>query len=557
MQIPIRFKLYNQFLLVIAIVFLLLIFWNVLLANFFFAFIIHPSAVLFYTAVFFSVLSVFIISTKYFFINWKIILIGILTAVLIFLYVKIKAEKYYDVSWDGQAYQMEAVLQMMKGWNPVKNYLDNSSKQENIYINHYPRGAWYNAFSFYLVSGNIESGKLFNYLWIVIASCFGTVVLNQFFKLNFFIAFIIALVAATNPVAIYQSTSNYIDGQVAAGMLTFILLAVFIFFNGNIGSIILLSVTILLMINYKFSLPFYLIVMSAGVIFIFWIYKNNQAIKKFIYSALIGFAFGVCVLGFSPYISNLIDFKNPIYPLFENSLPEITRGIEESIQPASFETMNRFERLFQSTFSKGIWSRTPDDNVLKIPGTFTADEKLNYSRPDCEMAGFGPYYSLAFLISILLLPFIFFVNRNVFYLVLLIIGFLFLSILITKVGWLARYAPQFFLVCLVIVVAAFYLKTFALLLPAAICLTLLIKNDTELLEINYVSQNKNTNDLQNTLTDLSKRSDTVLVYFDHFNCYRERFKNNNIKFREVKSIKELRVDSPKYFKWVNNRIATN
>ena len=230
MQNSIHLKFHNQFLLVIATVYLLLIFWNLSLVNFFFAFNIPPSPILFCSAVFLSLSCTFFLTGKYFFVDWKIFLIGILTAIAIFLYAKTKGEKYFDVSWDGQAYQLEAVIKMMEGWNPLKSYIDNSAKQENIYINHYPRGAWYNAFSFYLVTGNIESAKLFNFIWIVIPACLGTVVFNQFFKINFFVALLIALVAATNPVAIYQSASNYIDGQVAAGILTFILLAVLIFF---------------------------------------------------------------------------------------------------------------------------------------------------------------------------------------------------------------------------------------------------------------------------------------------------------------------------------------
>lgn len=127
-----------------------------------------------------------------------------------------------------------------------------------------------------------------------------------------------------------------------------------------------------------------------------------------------GFIFGIGVLGYSPYITNIIQFQNPIYPLSDKTKSEITQAIEEAIQPSSFKNMNRFERMFQSIFSKAKWSQSPLNNELKFPGTYSYQEKTNYEIADGAMAGFGPFFSLTFLICLLVFPITYFFNKNIF-----------------------------------------------------------------------------------------------------------------------------------------------
>lgn len=557
MQNSIHFKSHNQFLLVIAIAFLFLIFYNVLLVNFYFAFNIIPSPVIFYSSVFLSIGCCTLLVTKYFFIDWKFLLAGILSAITIFFVVKNISENYYDVSWDGQAYQIEAVVKMIEGWNPLKGQLDNSVKSENIYINHYPRGVWYSSFSIYLVTDNIESGKLFNYLWFVISLCLASVALNQFFKINFFISLFIAFLASANPVLIYQSASNYIDGQIAAGILSFLILSIFIYFEGGFGSVLLLIITISLLVNYKFSMPFYLIVLSAGVILIFLVYKNRNAVRKYLMATTFGFIFGIVILGYSPYITNIIQFQNPIYPLSDKTKSEITKAIEEAIQPSSFKNMNRFERLFQSIFSKAIWSQSPLNNELKFPGTYSYQEKTNYEIADGAMAGFGPYFSLTFLICLLVFPITYFYNKKIFFLASTSIFLILLSVFISRIGWYARYAPQFYLICIIISTSLFLIKKWWVFLIGCFCLFSLFKNDDMIYRIYYTHQRKITHQVNSKLNELAMRKDFVKVYFGPFNSNRERFREEKIKFTEVKSISELMIDSPRYIPWLFNIAATN
>ncbi len=50
---------------------------------------------------------------------------------------------FYDVSFDGQAYQQEGVYQLAQGWNPLfTHYLSPISIDQNVKLIHYPKGPW-------------------------------------------------------------------------------------------------------------------------------------------------------------------------------------------------------------------------------------------------------------------------------------------------------------------------------------------------------------------------------------------------------------------------------
>lgn len=91
----------------------------------------------------------------------------------------------------------------------------------------------------------------------------------------------------------------------------------------------------------------------------------------------------------------------------------------------------------------------------------------------------------------------------------------------------------------------------------SICLLLLLKNDYTISEIYYFHQKVFTRELNTRLNELAQRDDTVKVFFTPFNSNRIRFKEKEIKFKKVKSIEELKTDSPKYIPWLFNRAATD
>ncbi len=557
MQTVLPLKPWNQILFSVAVLFLLLIFSNIFLVNACFVLSITPPNYIFIIAVAVTLIVSSFLLIKNFKIDWKFLLAAVVVATVTFLFSLNQSRLFIDVSWDGQAYHLEAIIKMFEGWNPVKQQLDNNAKIENIFINHYPRGGWYNSLSIFLLTGDINNTKVFNYVLFFTALAITTVTLNHFLRINFFAALFIALIAATNPVVICQSQSNYIDGSIYACILVFCSLAVMLFFSDSKAIIFLLAIIISILIDYKFTMPVYLTIFIAGGVTVFYFLKNKTAIRRIILASVFGFAIGILVNGFSPYITNTIEYDNPFYPIGDKSKPEIQNGIENSLQPASFTNMNRIEKIYQSVFSKAVWCRAPLINELKMPGTFADEERQNYTRADGEMAGFGPYFSLALLISVTLIPFLFFADRKIFFIVSITLIFILLSVFITKVGWLARYAPQFYLIGIIIPVGLMMVRKKIFFIPALICLAFYFYNNFQVYDIYFPVQKFHTGAAKGQLKSLTKRKDVIKVYFGNFESNRELFREKNINFVEVKSRTELNTVTPNNLSWLFNTGATN
>ncbi|MEI6728779.1 MAG: hypothetical protein WCK98_04005 [bacterium] len=70
------------------------------------------------------------------------------------------SQKFYDLSYDGQAYHGEAIIELNEGWNPIYERAPGyGGGTHSIWLNAYPKASWLNSVSIYKVTGNIESGK--------------------------------------------------------------------------------------------------------------------------------------------------------------------------------------------------------------------------------------------------------------------------------------------------------------------------------------------------------------------------------------------------------------
>jgi hypothetical protein len=71
----------------------------------------------------------------------------------------------YDLSVDGQYYHQAAIIAMHNGWDPLTQELPPAG--ENLWIEHYPQGAWSHAAVLYRVMGRIEPAKALNLLLLL------------------------------------------------------------------------------------------------------------------------------------------------------------------------------------------------------------------------------------------------------------------------------------------------------------------------------------------------------------------------------------------------------
>ncbi|MZR31719.1 hypothetical protein [Sneathiella litorea] len=180
--------------------------------------------------------------------------------------------------------------------------------------------------------------------------------------------------------------------------------------------------------------------------------------KGFLYAFV--YFFAIIVLGYKPYVTNLQDHLALLYPsvteIMSYNIPNNVQGVSA---PVGF-----FYGIFAET-GRTLWPYPFDSQIhLKIPGSFTFDE-FKILRFDTRRGGFGPFFSLALLSS--LLTYITcraacFSSRSYTMVkggdsIAAYATILFLMSMFFPESWWARYVPFTWLSAVLFVIASFYL----------------------------------------------------------------------------------------------------
>jgi hypothetical protein len=523
------------------------------------------SAGAFYISLFMTVL--YLLKCCRHFLNRHTLQFTIIIAQLIiitFLSAFIISGKFYDLSYDGQAYHQEAIIRMKEGWNPVyKQYTSEEVPKVNVWINDYPKAAWVYESVFYKMTDHIEYAKAGNF--VLIAAAFAVLFsLLLWLRYNIFLAGLVSFFVACNPVSIYQTLTFYIDGQLASLFNIVLALMVLCFFRKNNNILLPLIFSSVMLANMKFTGFIYVGILFIVLICVLFInYKDKAAVKMIgVGSATILLA--AAVIGFNPYVTNTFTMHNPFYPAAgQNALDLVTPNI-----PQNYQQLNGAERFFISAFAKSDNTKGEDTYAQsKIPFTVSLDELKAFTLTYATQGSYGPFYSglliLSFLIllsntvikiikSIVLLP------ANIFgykhhsdtkhsfklpgtslatgILILLLLS----TILIVPVSSVARYVPQGFLIPVIVILYAFKTNSTWKKALSVTMLYILFLN-TMLITIVYYRYNKqDTEIVHQQLMQLktATANKPVTVYFDEFRSTRIRLAEAGIHFNEVKSYQE-------------------
>jgi len=353
---------------------------------------------------YFSILSIlgFIIAAYFLFSFQHKVMVFLLLAGLWIgsFYLSIEVSKsFFDLSYDGQAYHQEALIQLVRGWNPVYHQLSGpEANNMDRWLNHYSKGVWFYESVTFQVTQNIEAAKLFHF-WLMMAAFSITLsFLLEIKGLPIWLAFLTSLLAAFNPVSIYQSLSFYLDGQLMS------LVVILIVSLGLIGKskesnrfhFFLLFMTIAVLLNMKLTAGIYVTILIAGYLAILWFTKKTEILRE-VFTVFIGaFLLGFIIFGFSPYVTNTLSQGNPLYPALGTDRSDYTAPQF----PANFTGRNPAFLLFYSIFSKSDNVRGPDKTaVLKFPFTVTEEELKAFTDTNAKQGGFGPLFGGAALLT--------------------------------------------------------------------------------------------------------------------------------------------------------------
>ena len=339
--------------------------------------------------------------------------------------------------------------------------------------------------------------------------------------------------AGGNPVALAQLFSFYNDGMGASLMTAMLALTDLWRRRADRSLLLALAASIVILVNLKFTGLVYGVLLCAGLV----LHARPPApaagpaleFRWFVGALAAAFALATLVLGFDPYVTNLLRKGHPFYPLMGQGAVDI---INIQLAP-EFHTLTRPTRFLISLFA-----RADEHNVapaLKWPFSLAGNELRALGYPDLRIGGFGPLFGL----SVLLAAAIALARRwlgvvvpaRAWLLAALLVGIAFCN----PALWWARYVPHLWLLPV-------GLLAFALLSPrlartgraAALAFGALLAIDIALVAVfSTVASAGASRAVGQQLDRLDHAGGPLTVRWDGFEAVRARLRNRAIAFAAV------------------------
>ena len=291
----------------------------------------------------------------------------------------------YDVSWDGQAYQAEAILALGRGWNPLYDSLPDGLDW-GAYLTFWSKGPWITAAGCYVLTGSLEAGKAFHLMLmtstglLVFAAAATMAVPKRW-------AVLISVLLACNPVSLAQMHTFYVDGLLASLLAMTVSLLILIVHRADRGPAA--SAVGGRRPDHQCQAEWPRVSRNHHDWLLAWYTLQKGARWRALAASLIGGGVvGGLFAGFNPYMSEFVTRLWAVgYQFLLSdwmSLLLITRD-----SPENFASLNRFEKVVLSLFSKSDVLPTLGPSSLKIPFTVSASELHAFTVPDVRMAGYG------------------------------------------------------------------------------------------------------------------------------------------------------------------------
>lgn len=489
----------------------------------------------------------------------NLIVIGIYLFLLVLL--PFASGKTYDLTVDGNSYHKTAIAFIKNGWNPLYETSTNFQKNNkqvvkfdkktriNLWIEHYPKATWIIAATMYDMTGNIESGKCMTIilsimLLIISYNCLQTILSRRWAK-------VFALLITLNPITLCQLFSYYVDGLMGICFAIELFLLFLIKPMQKQNKCIWLSLVAIcsIFVNLKFTGLLCSGVLAA-VFYFYWLFKYRKEKDFFInyrnitVNFVVVFVTAIFLVGSNSYIKNLVEHKNPLYPLIGKDKVDIIT----TMQPKSFGKKSMPEKFAWSLFSK-TENTTYDMGApeLKLPFKVYRSEVGELFAPDVRIGGFGPLFALSIILSLIvfivaLIVFIKNEKKNIKYITLPLIAIT-ISMLLLGENWWARYVPQFYLfpvgtALLILYVSKYFKKELYPKLASITIITVLIANLCAFFYIDYMEL-KSFQDINRDLTEMYNTKNLKLkLGNESLYGYYYNLNDKGINYEVVKEIKE-------------------
>ena len=437
---------------------------------------------------------------------------------------------FYDFSWDGQAYHQETIIQLKDHWNPTKKYLSFTIIMSEV-CNYYSKGIETLQATVYAFTNKIETGKATNFIFFFTAffSCYSFLIERP--NLSSIKALWIGILVVCNPVFICQAFTYYIDAHIYFLYVIMIIAAINIFMGEKKPSLIIYGFSVVLLLASKFIAIPITGILIISLLIILGLYRKYQLFFKVLTISVFFSFIGLLIVGYQPYVTNTINHDSPFFPFAGRGVAQSAPLVDQS--PQYFPDKNRIEKLFISIFSHteniqhAETSRSPE---LKIPFTIRKSElKIVW---DQRIGAFGPFYSGAFVLSVILLILLLIKLEPKYKLYLISIMLaLICSVIIISEAWWFRYVPQLWLFAIVIIIFTEkkWKNTFSgiilLIIYCALALNIILISAETLLWNYHVTKSVN-----EQLSYLQQSKKTVVANFSIFTSNRIRLLEHSIPY---------------------------
>ena len=398
---------------------------------------------------------------------------------LILLLTHAVSYMFFDTFYDGFAYHQPAISRIAAGFNPIYDGYMDLGHSFNIWSDaatYYPKALWYFAASVTAAWGDIQLGKAYHLILVFSASLF-----VFHYSSGSVLKKLLWVAACFNPIAATQFLSYNVDVEVGTFTLMALLYACFFFECRVVPKLVhVFGIIALAMLFCTKSSGF-----AYGGIVMFCIALNaavkayrvpsaaplTQAVKCFFKAAA---KLGVPVLalasimGFSPYIDNLIEGRHLFYPLVHaqgvsSPVDDIFESQARNIYPG---VSDRFSRFVLSVFSYPMFMQEDHPAVLKNPVSAPPIEWRTYAEGDvAKAAGLGPLFPLLLIVAALYQ--IFLRGKGNFWLLFTLVFLIFVQ----PHAWLVRLVPFVWLLPFILLMSVPEKKEYLLVVPLLIAAT--------------------------------------------------------------------------------------
>ena len=435
---------------------------------------------------------------------------------------------YFDLSWDGQNYHQLGIYTIAEDWNPLTGPMQDFTPQLHSSVRYFAKGPWYIAAAIYETTGCFEAGKCSTVLsWATMGLAVFAAALNWGMRRRF--AVVTAVVVALNPVVMSELTTYLVDGIMVACLTTVVAALFSSMLRPQPVVICVGCMATILSINAKFTgLVFLVFAFAAGGLWCLFRRRERTAA----YTGWVAFALllGTVVFGYNPYVTNTIYRHQPFYPILgskEFPVKISARGDpnERWETPRNMSGRSRlvhfgyaiFGRPGNQPYASATNGKRELNAQLMWPFTARPADLHYYDYHETRVAGFGPYFSGALLVSLGLAAWLLSQSKSPRWVLLLagltIVG----SLLISVDLWWPRLGPQLWLLPILPAVFVFWdARSSRATGTAWLLMVLLLINAGIVAGVHLAWETKASLKLRQQLTGLRQSGKTVEICFNHF-----------------------------------------